>query len=170
MSRYVMRYERIRSFPAFPGVPLSDQMEMTSVALSQRSDAYIDNIFGRYHLSTAEPPQVWTPRTVLHYYAVADTMADEHEFDSGYEDALLVEVHAYHVPTQTKYVLQNYHDEVEMHCPVRMRIFKDGSTMLIFDVGIRINQSRGMIVIPAGEAWTGYDAHIDGVDPYQRKE
>lgn len=103
--------------------------------LSDVSRKYIDETFSKYK-EVEEPIEIVNKRCVIHMYPKTDTTPDDDIVD-GYVDAFNCEVHVYDVEKKIKYISE-CHDDIQIDKRCGVRIFKDGSTMITIDGGVRI--------------------------------
>lgn len=109
------------------------------VEITEQMQSYIDTVLAEYVPveSLKEVPEIFTGRTILHLYPTHDTG------EEGYCDGLFFTVKLYHCDSKRVWCIDG-RDQVELNVDApRVRVFKDGSTMLIIDrpVSIRIGQS-----------------------------
>lgn len=111
------------------------------IHLNKKSRHYLNELEKYEEVDTL--PSVLYGRTIFHIYPKRDTL--NRGISRGFEDAIESKVAIYNSQENknTKYKSKRLHDEVASNAPVRIRIFKDLSTMLIIDVPIRVefNQS-----------------------------
>lgn len=106
------------------------------IDISKKSEAYIEKVFSQYEFMDGVLPKKLRGRTVIHLYPTIDTKNDENDDLLGFEDALLFDVRIYN--NKKKYVIYG-RDQIEINTPdSRIRIFKDGSTMIILDGEIEL--------------------------------
>jgi len=114
------------------------------VELSKKSQEYIDFLTENYTQIFECPKQI-TGSTLIHIYPMKDTLNDESEDSSGFEDALNCEIHIYDKDNRTVFVTKT-HDQIEVEVPCNIRIFKDLSTMLIIDTPVRFGMFQSLEV------------------------
>lgn len=104
--------------------------------ITREMQSYIDGTLAEYKPAELETmPPVLRDRTILHLYPTHDTG------DDGFVDGLFFDVKVYN--SRQVWTIEG-RDQVELNVAApRVRIFKDGSTMLIIDrpVSIRAYQS-----------------------------
>jgi len=89
-------------------------------------------------------------KTIIHLYATVETM-DEKGYLNGFVDSLFFKARVFDCDKRVVYTAE-YRDEIFIHLPCQTRIFKDGSTMLIFDGPTKITNAQCMTIeAPKGE-------------------
>ena len=122
---------------------------MNKIETSTKSKEYIEETFSRYTLIPVPDSFKFViglnkERHILHLYPIGDTMNDDNNDLMGYEDALLFDVHFYNVENKTKFVIKG-RDQIVLNINRScVRIFKDGSTMIIIDRPIKVEVYQSM--------------------------
>jgi len=109
---------------------------MQNIKLHKESEEYIKNTLSEYKQVEKLPFQI-NGRTIIHLYATSDTMDSSGELQ-GFVDALLFTMRVYMCTTMTYWEVEN-RDGLELFVPAGIRIFKDGSTMIIIDSPITLD-------------------------------
>ena len=102
-----------------------------SIKLHEKSIEYIDEVFSQYKEVEYDTSKVIT-NPIVHIYPIEDTYDENGELH-GFIDALLVNMDIYDTKNKT-FMKIKYRDELLMNetdRPTGIRIFKDGSTMII---------------------------------------
>lgn len=116
-----------------------------TIQLHQRSEEYLKEVFSAYSDGGDLPLfHTLSGRTLIHLYPVADTVDENGEL-TGLGDALFVEVYVYNVDTMT-YWHTTSKDEVDVAVPSKVRIFKDGSTVIIINRDIKVTDTQSLMV------------------------
>lgn len=111
----------------------SERIQVAEMVLCERSKAMIGEIFGRYTPIDKLPDSI-TEKIVIHMYPTKDTLSDDPNVydESGYDDALLFEAKFYLTESKRVYSIQS-RDSIEVRVPAEVKIFKDGSTMVVIN-------------------------------------
>lgn len=118
------------------------------IPLHNKSEQYLREILAEYK-ETKELPSIIKGRCIIHMYPYEDTYEDDGCL-VGYIDAIHCELHIYDIENKTVYKTK-MHDEIRVDVPCRVRIFKDLSTMLIFDTPVSFNNWHSFEVLGANE-------------------
>ena len=106
--------------------------------ICNKSKDLIENTYNLYKKRELKGDEVFDERLIMHLYPNEDTMNDENEESSGYEDALISKFRIFDAENATEYTGTFFCDEVyicddDKKLSVKIRIFKDKSTMIIID-------------------------------------
>ena len=111
------------------------------------SEEYIKKVFSMY-TETDKAPDYIKGKCIIHMYPVLDTIVNGIYNDlEGFVDAYNCEVHIYNCTNKIVYKTK-HHDQIDIKADCRVRIFKDISTMVIFDGGVRISYGQSIQVLP----------------------
>jgi hypothetical protein len=116
------------------------------VPISEQSEKIIRETFSEYK-EVQKLSKKLLGRTIIHMYPVEDTIKGEGELE-GFEDSILFHVDIYNATTKTVYKRKVYHDEIIIEIPVKVRIFKDLSTMVVISQNVSIGGSQSLYVYP----------------------
>lgn len=119
------------------------------VPISKDSEDYIMRVLKDYN-SVDDRIQQIEGRCLIHLYPKEDTMINGKDELHGYIDAMLCEMYVYDTKRMEKYYY-GWVDQVDSEVPCRVRVFKDLSTMLIFDKPIDILYGSSTTVTKKGE-------------------
>lgn len=114
------------------------------IKLSKQSEQYIRETLDKYKPVDGLPAD-FTGRTILHLYPTQDTMQENGLV--GFEDALMFDIKVY-VPKRKVVYTVEWRDQVELKVPADIRIFKDGSTMIIIDKPFTFGYYQSLEVNP----------------------
>ena len=111
------------------------------VKLTETSTGMIKDIFARYKKAEGDLPDGLTGRTIFHIYAKSDTINQDGDLE-GFEDSLFFTLKVFNMVSMSYWEVRN-RDSVELDrygfaIGADIRIFKDGSTMIIVDGDIEI--------------------------------
>lgn len=111
------------------------------------SEKIIKETFSMYK-ETEKIPEYIKGGCVIHIYPKSDTIVNGIDKDlEGYIDAYNCELHIYDCKNKTVYK-SKLHDEVMADAKCKIRIFKDLSTMVIFDEPVKFISGQSLWVIP----------------------
>ncbi|WP_029517984.1 hypothetical protein [Paenibacillus polymyxa] len=113
------------------------------VDITKNSEEYIKETFSSYE-EIFESPKAIMNRCVIHIYPHEDTSSEDGVLN-GYTDALNFKVHIYDTGNNTVYKTK-FHDQIDSNLPCRTRIFKDLSTMIIYDKPVRFLMGKSILV------------------------
>jgi hypothetical protein len=124
-------------------ISLKEVNEM-KIELMQESKDYLNEVFNQYE-EVDKLPNVLGKTTLIHMYPVEDTRDSSGELH-GFTDALLCNVHIYNTKEMICKKTYANKDELMIDVPCRVRVFKDGSTMIILFGDIMIGDTQSMWV------------------------
>lgn len=108
-----------------------------SVSISNDSLQLIKDVNSMYK-EVDKPIEYVNGRCIIHLYPMKDTMLDGEDNLTGYMDAMLFKIVVCDVDKRIKYT-REYVDSVSADFGYGTRIFKDLSTMMIFDKSCEIS-------------------------------
>ena len=114
--------------------------------ISKKSQKMIKDVFSSYKEETPMPNKFLGGRTIFHLYPSGDTQNDKNDDLAGHRDALLFDVHIYRPKERVKYPVIHDRDTIDFLFPTSVKIFKDGSTMIVVDRPIAIGVTQAMTV------------------------
>lgn len=114
--------------------------------ISKKSQKMIKDIFSSYREEKIMPDKFLSGRTIFHIYPSGDTQNDKNDDLAGFHDALLFDVHIYRPQERVKYPVIHDRDTIDFLFPVSIKVFKDGSTMIVVDRPIHIGVTQAMTV------------------------
>lgn len=114
--------------------------ELRGDLMNSKQKKYVKDVFSHYEKSDVLP-DILHGRTIIHVYATHDT--DEGGgVVNGYVDSFYFDVHIYNGKTWWEITGR---DQIELNVKdSRVRIFKDGSTMIIIDRPIRFGMYQSL--------------------------
>lgn len=85
-------------------------------------------------------------RAIIHIYPTKDTINDKNDKSTGYTDCLEFTVKTFDTKNRVYYETTHCDNIIIMELSPIVKVFKDQSTMLIFDGGIKILNGHGIVV------------------------
>lgn len=126
------------------------------VEICNKSKDTIEDTYNLYKKRDFNGDEVFNKRLIIHLYPNEDTINDENEESCGYEDVLISKFRIFDIEKRIEYIGSLFCDEVyicdnDKKLSVKIRIFKDGSTMIIIDGRCRIisGQAVGIYSVQA---------------------
>ena len=118
------------------------------IPISKVSEQYIKDTLSRY-IEIEDMPKQITGRCIFHMYPYQDT-TDENGGLVGYQDAILFNLHIYDIDNMTVWKTSNK-DSLDIDVPCKTRIFKDLSTMVVIDGGVKLHSFQAFEVCRIGK-------------------
>jgi hypothetical protein len=105
---------------------------MNSIKLHQNSIDFLESVFNPYKEEILTDETI-IKNPIIHMYAEEDTYDDDGTLN-GYIDSLFFKADIYDPSNGIKYSGKGLHDSISFYDinPWQVRIFKDGSTMVLF--------------------------------------
>lgn len=106
-------------------------LQREEIALHKDSVEFLAQVFDSYEDGKLNSSAV-VKNPIVHLYATKDTKNEDGDLN-GYNDALFFDAHIYDTVNDIKYV-ETQHDSVDIGEATmsQIKIFKDGSTMMLF--------------------------------------
>ena len=121
---------------------------MEQVKICNKSNKLIEETFSVY----VKKELKWSSfleikdRAIIHIYPTKDTINDKNDESTGYTDCLEFTAKIFDVKNRVCYETEHCDNIIIMELSPIVKIFKDQSTMLIFDNGVKILNGQGIVV------------------------
>lgn len=85
-------------------------------------------------------------RAIIHIYPTKDTINDKNDESTGYTDSLEFTAKIFDVKNRIYYETEYCDNIIIIELSPIVKVFKDQSTMLVFDCGVKILNGQGIVV------------------------